>query len=94
MIPKVIKSLLWEFDEVDIEKNGDLVMERVLEMGDSDQVKWMLEQYPKNRIVGVLEDSKIISLKSANYWAKYFNCLPNTIKCLRMQSPSKQNRFS
>ncbi|MGB8951721.1 MAG: hypothetical protein WCC06_03535 [Candidatus Aminicenantales bacterium] len=67
---KNLKPLFWEtnVDNVDIQKNKDYIIERILEFGDKPAVKWLLATYPLSVIKKTLEESRGISKKSRNFW--------------------------
>lgn len=92
-LPKNVSELFWDVEKKGLEEHEDFVIERILEMGNDGQVKWMLENIDKENIGGVLKKSKKVSQKSANYWAKYFNYSVDQIECLKKELPERQNRF-
>jgi len=67
---KVLKPLFWDADwsKIDLEKHKTYVIERVLELGDPDAVRWLFSVYSDAEIKSVLETSRNISTKSVNYW--------------------------
>ncbi len=50
------QSLFWDVDpkNIDLEKNARYVIERVLDFGRGEEVRWMFKQYPRERIAEVL----------------------------------------
>lgn len=92
-VPPEVKKLFWEYKEIDGEKNKNLVVGRIMEMGNDVQVEWMLSNYLVGDLGDILKSSKNISPKSANYWAKYFGYSFEEVECLKRQLPAKQNRF-
>lgn len=87
MLPKNFNRYFWEIDttKLDTKKRAYYIIERILEYGDTEAVKWMLETYPKDIIIGVLKTSRALSLKSANYWAIIFNTPTSQILCFSKQ---------
>lgn len=79
-----LKSIFWEtdFKKIDLDKNSDQVIEKILELGDIEQVKWLQEKYSQKEIKNVLVNSRNLSRRTANFWADYFKIPKNKIKCL------------
>lgn len=94
-IPERIKRHIWDAraDEVDLERHKAFLIRRIIEFGDLDDVRWMLDTYPRGEIIQVLKKSKGISRKSAWFWATYFDVAPEDIACLKTPYLRKQNSF-
>lgn len=65
-----LKKYFWDIDmdSLDTERHKKYILERLLEMGDEQAVKWMKEVYPNADILKVLKQSRNISKKSLNFW--------------------------
>ena len=50
------KSLFWDVDPstIDLDKNARYVIERILEFGRKDEISWMFQRYPRQKIGEVL----------------------------------------
>lgn len=92
-IPGYVMKIMWENDGKVGEHGSDSMVERVLELGDDRQVSWVLANYSRERIVAIVKQSKKVSAKSANYWAKYLEIPEENIECLRKHWPNRQDRF-
>ncbi|MBM3284468.1 MAG: hypothetical protein FJY81_01185 [Candidatus Aminicenantes bacterium] len=68
---KHLRSLFWDADwtAIDPKKHKKYIIERVLELGDQNAVKWLFSTYSNAEIERVLKTSRNISVKSANYWS-------------------------
>jgi|YelNatPaOPRAMG01_1025707.scaffolds.fasta_scaffold158766_2 hypothetical protein len=88
-IPNRIKRLFWDVnkDEVDPELHKSFIIRRIVNHGDMDDVRWMLNIYSKDEIIHVIKKSKGISRKSAFFWATYFNIPTEDVICLKKSSP-------
>lgn len=71
-----LKNLFWEYDFTDILKNlsNIVVIERVLELGNSEQIKILFKNVDRQRIIEYLETTgkRRLSKKSLNFWREYF----------------------
>ncbi len=96
-IPDFLKTFLWDVDisEIDIEKNKNYVIERILEYGDIPEVEWLFSNFRKDDIVKVLKKSKRLSAKTGNYFCKVLklNEPKENFECLKKPYTQKQNRF-
>lgn len=77
------KSLFWDRDinKIDLKKNKEFIIERILKYGRPEQVLWLLEAYTEEAIVEVVKKSKNIDKKTANYWAVHFRISKKEILC-------------
>ncbi|MDP2967236.1 MAG: hypothetical protein Q8N87_02405 [bacterium] len=92
MIPKSLKKYFWDvdFSKLDKKNYSQFIIERILEYGDERAIKWMRENFKLNQIKNVLQQSKNISRKSANFWRFIFSLNKNKILCLRKSFQEKQ----
>lgn len=69
-IPEEFRYLFWDTDpeRIDLKKNARYVIERVLEMGGLDALRWAQLLYPTRLIVETMEISRKITPKSKNFW--------------------------
>lgn len=89
---KVLKNLFWDsnFEKIDYQKNASTVIERILDLGDIEQIKVMLKHYDTEKIKQVLRTSRRLTPKSANFWADYFKVRKEDVLCLSNQSSRAQ----
>lgn len=71
---KVIKfrpELFWDVDPATInpQKHAKYIIERILELGDVSEVKWLTHYYPFSLIRTTLNTSRVVSNKSKNLWS-------------------------
>ncbi len=65
------RSLFWDArtEAIDLEKNARYVIERVLDLGRSEEVSWMFKRYPRDKIAAVLKLPRSqVSAKSRALW--------------------------
>lgn len=65
------RDLFWDTDSdrIDLQKNKEYIIERVVELGDDKAVRWLFANYPRSEIKKVLARSRRISRKSSHYWS-------------------------
>ena len=97
-LPPFLKKYFWEVDfkTLDAKKHDAYIIERLLEYGDTDAVKWLLTTYHSKTIIRVLKNSRSLSKKSAHFWALFFGVPESEILCFlkpfRMRSKAIWNR--
>jgi len=70
MIPR--PSLFWDTtpEHIDFKKNARYVIERVLELGEPEDVRWLFQEYPKSEIKRVFGLPRVqLSPKSKALWS-------------------------
>lgn len=89
---KTFKNIFWDADveKIDPKTKSKYVIERILEYGDKEQIKWMLRFYGRDQIIKEVETSRQLSPKSASFWGNYFNLPHEEIKCLNKLSQETQ----
>ncbi|HEY4526487.1 MAG TPA: hypothetical protein VJK53_01400 [Candidatus Paceibacterota bacterium] len=75
------KSLFWDVDPatIDLDKNARYVIERVLDFGNDEEVRWIFKHYGRKYITDVFNNSAdSLTPKSSNFWNIMLNeYLPN-----------------
>jgi len=85
------KSMFWDVDAVDTQKNEKFIINRILDFGDADDFKWAMNTYGPERIKkGVLE-SRTLGKKSLSFWCQYFYLDPS--QCINKLSGGIQSAF-
>ena len=64
------KIIFWDSDvsAIDIDQYKIYIIERILELGDAQEVKWMFDHYPKDAIKETLYKCRDITAKSSQFW--------------------------
>lgn len=91
MIPAELHKFFWEYKVAEINDNNKwfFVIERLIEHGDDDAVRWILQYYPQEKIIEVVKNSRQLSRKTANFWKNYFRLKEEEVKCLQKSSPGQ-----
>lgn len=84
-IPDYVKEYFWEIDtdKLDINKRQEYIIARLLEYGRPESVKWLFDNYNREKIKKIILNTRSLSLKSANFWSEYFKIPKNKILCLK-----------
>ena len=91
-IPTFLKKYFWDVDlaQLDVEKHSRFIIERILEYGRPEAVRWMRETFSPAQIKQVIMTSKNLSPKSANFWGFIFHLSKDQILCLKKSFRQKQ----
>jgi hypothetical protein len=68
------KIIFWDSDvsAIDIDQYKIYIIERILELGDIQEVKWMLDRFPNETIKGALYSCRGITERSSHFWKLFF----------------------
>ena len=91
-LPQFLQKYFWDvdFSKLDQKLYPRFIIERILEYGDREAVKWMQENFDLNMIKTVLANSKNLSQRSANFWQLVFNVKKDKILCLKKSFQEKR----
>jgi hypothetical protein len=67
---KFRQALFWDVNPVKIDpkKNSQYVIERILDLGNDKEVKWMLKTYNKSVLKKVVANSRSIAPQTKSLW--------------------------
>ncbi len=67
---KLRQSLFWDTDpkKIDLKKNARYIIERVLEFGHDDEIRWMWKTYKKPLLSDVVKKSRSLRADTRNLW--------------------------
>jgi len=91
----VNNSLFWDVDinTLTFPLHDDFVIERILEKGDLESVKSLIDIFGIKKIKNTVKNTSNISNKTALFWSKILNLEKDEIKCLKIQSRIRQLNF-
>lgn len=69
------QSLFWDTDpdKLDINKNAKYIIERIMDFGNDEEVRWMRQQYPKSLLAQIAQTSKQLHKSSKTLWTLLTN---------------------
>lgn len=94
-LPQFLKKYFWDapFEKLDLHKNREYVLKRILDHGDEKAVAWMYGNFEKSEIKKALSDFRGYSQKSANYWALMLDMPREEVLCLKKRLSKEQGTF-
>ena len=92
---KLLKPLFWDIDidKLDVMIHKRYTIERILQFGLAEHIRWMLKQFGKEDITDTVKKSKIIDKKTANYWSIHYGIYKKDILCFNRQSAQSNSMF-
>lgn len=74
-LPQQFKTLFWdmEFDTLEPGRDYYFIIERLLEKGNWDTVKWVFKNFSRQEIKSIILKSPNISQKTRNFWQIVLN---------------------
>lgn len=91
-LPASFYQFFWDVDakNVDPSKSPYYVINRLLDKGNLEAARWVVRNFPKEIIVETIKKMRDFSLKTINFWARYYQIRAEEIKCL--QEPYRSMR--
>jgi len=85
VIPESVLELFWDADKsgIDIEKHSRYIICRVLDFGDTPEVRWLLDTYGEEAVRRVVASNPPLHPKTANYWRKKFGLAAENVPAHR-----------
>jgi len=67
---KFRQALFWDTnpDKIDVKKNAQYIIERILDFGHDDEVKWLYHYYDKQLLKSVVAKSRSLMPETKNLW--------------------------
>ncbi|MDZ7722004.1 MAG: hypothetical protein U5R06_04050 [candidate division KSB1 bacterium] len=69
-IPTAAEKYFWDCDisELSMREHHQFIIERILNFGDDDAVRWLFDHTNRAQIKNVLHNSRNLSEKTRNFW--------------------------
>ena len=84
-LPGFLKKYFWdvEFEKIDAEVDARDILARLFEYGDEKAISWLRKNFTRRQIADVLLHYRLVSPKSANFWALIFEIDKRKVLCLQ-----------
>lgn len=93
--PASLAKYFWDIDTADIDVNTYrfYIIERLLEYGDEEALRWIQATYGKDAVIDVIKRSKLLSRKSAYFYQFYYHLTDGEIICLQEDFQRKHRQI-
>ena len=87
-IPQTFRKYFWDTDinKLSTTQNSTYIIERLLELGDIEELEWLNKTYNKKDIVKTLQNSRRISPKTGNFFSIYYKIPRESLVCMKKRS--------
>lgn len=91
----ILAPVFWDIDinNLDMDNHERYTIERILQFGAIEHIKWLFENFSDKKIIEVVKKSKIIDKRTANYWSYYYEINKDEILCFTKQSARSNSIF-
>ena len=91
-LPPEFYFFFWDIDpnKLDPSKKPYYVINRLLDKGNLEAVRWVRRNFPEDLIVETIKKMRDMSFKTAMFWGRFLNISMEDIKC--MQEPYRSMR--
>jgi hypothetical protein len=88
-LPDFLAPYFWDvnFARLRLPKRQTYVIERVLEYGGDQAIRWLKETFPPETLADVVRRSRRLSPNTANLWALVLDIPRDQIQCLSIPFP-------
>ena len=88
-LPAFLRPIFWDtdFDRLRVHGHERYVIERILEYGDDQAIRWLRRTFDAEVIADAVRRSRLISPNTANLWALVLNIPREEIRCFSKHSP-------
>lgn len=88
--PQIRKEIFWDIEDPDIEKNKQLIVDRVLQYGNLDELRYIFSNYGKDQITDIVKKISYLDPKTLSFVINYLQIKKQDLKCFtRKQSTSQ-----
>ena len=95
-LPTFLKRFFWEvdFENIKLPRHETYVIERLLEYGNDDAIRWVKKTFPPETIATIVRKSRVLSPNTANLWALVLGIPREEIRCFSTPSLLPHGPFS
>ncbi len=82
---ELLRPIFWDTDinNLDLDKHRGYTIERILQFGRSEHLKWLLRKFNQNDIIETVRNSSNIDRRTANFWSLLYKIPREEVKCFQ-----------
>jgi hypothetical protein len=95
-LPESMRTLFWdvEFASIDPERHASFIIERALEFGNDDAIRWIVREFHRKAIADTVRSSRSLSRNTGRLWSLVLGIPEGEILCLSTRSRMMPEAFS
>lgn len=84
-LPTEFYGFFWDIDaaKLDPSKHAPYVINRLLDKGNVEAVRWVRRAFPEELIMGTIKTRRDFSPWNAVFWARFYNIPREEVRCLQ-----------
>lgn len=84
-LPKTLYKYFWDtkIETLSKDKNSTYIIERLLELGDIEELDWLNRNFTKDQILTTLQNSRRITPKTGNFFSLYYGISKESLTCMK-----------
>lgn len=84
-LPDSFKNYFWDvnFNSLSTKEDKSFILKRLLDRGNTEAINWVKKNYNEKEIKDLLQTSRDISAKTANFWADFLKLDRSKVLCLQ-----------
>lgn len=90
-----LRQFFWDVDATKLNpsKHPLYVINRLLDMGNLNTVRWVLHNFPRDVIIETVKTRRDFSFSTAAFWARYFGIPREEVKCFQEPYRSLRKKY-
>lgn len=87
-LPKAFNKYFWDTNTTELSpgKNKTYMIERLLELGDLEELEWVNKNFSKQEVKKTIQDSRRITPKTGNFFSIYYGIPKGSLACMKKPS--------
>ncbi len=84
-ISKRLEKFFWDVPlaSLSIDDDAFFIIKRILDRGDTNDIRWLLKTYSRNQIKEVVKETRDLARPTGNFWADVLGLDKNEVLCLQ-----------
>lgn len=94
-LPPELSVFFWDVapEKLNVQRDATFILERLLELGNDDAIRWIRTTYPEEAIKSVVKNSRRLSRKTARFWQVFLGLEEEEVKCLARSYRRPENQL-
>ncbi len=94
-LPDFLRPIFWDtdFGQLRVPGHESYIIERVLEYGDDQAIRWLTRTFGLQAIADIVRQSRVLSPNTANLWALVLNIPHEEVRCFSERFRITSNVF-
>lgn len=84
-LPKTATKYFWDtrVENLSVNRDRTYIIERLLNMGDLEELDWVNKNYSKEMIAQTVQNSRQLTPKTGNFFSMYYGIPKESLVCMK-----------